>query len=102
MAVPEAPVADDEDIPQHEVRALHLLVKHRESRKPRSWRSGDREITISRDEALTKLATLRARLTSEGGPKKLRERFAALARTESDCSSAKRGGDLGAFGFAKM
>ena len=32
----------------------------------------------------------------------LRATFEELARTESDCSSAKRGGDLGYFGPKKM
>jgi NIMA-interacting peptidyl-prolyl cis-trans isomerase 1 len=32
----------------------------------------------------------------------LRATFEELAKTESDCSSAKRGGDLGFFGRKKM
>ena len=32
----------------------------------------------------------------------LRATFEELARTESDCTSAKRGGDLGFFGRRKM
>ncbi len=38
----------------------------------------------------------RERLTTGG------EDFATLATTESDCSSAKRGGDLGEFGPGQM
>ncbi len=33
---------------------------------------------------------------------KLEEAFAQLASTESDCSSAKHGGDLGYFGKGQM
>ena len=38
----------------------------------------------------------------QADPKELRATFEELARTESDCSSAKRGGDLGFFGRRKM
>ena len=34
--------------------------------------------------------------------KELRATFEELAKTESDCTSAKRGGDLGFFGKKKM
>ena len=37
-----------------------------------------------------------------GDPKELRATFEELAKTESDCTSAKRGGDLGFFGRKKM
>ena len=39
---------------------------------------------------------------SELDPKELRATFEELARTESDCSSAKRGGDLGFFGRSEF
>ena len=41
-------------------------------------------------------------LEEEGNLEELRATFEELARTESDCSSAKRGGDLGFFGRRKM
>ena len=41
-------------------------------------------------------------LEEEGNLDELRATFEELARTESDCSSAKRGGDLGFFGRRKM
>lgn len=41
-------------------------------------------------------------IEEEGNLDELRATFEELARTESDCSSAKRGGDLGFFGRRKM
>ncbi len=41
-------------------------------------------------------------LEDEGNLDELKATFEELARTESDCSSAKRGGDLGFFGRRKM
>ena len=39
---------------------------------------------------------------SKGDFKELRATFEELAKTESDCSSAKRGGDLGFFGRSEF
>eukprot|EP00161_Ancyromonas_sigmoides_P023194 TRINITY_DN722_c1_g1_i1.p2 TRINITY_DN722_c1_g1~~TRINITY_DN722_c1_g1_i1.p2 ORF type:complete len:116 (+),score=44.79 TRINITY_DN722_c1_g1_i1:291-638(+) len=78
-------------VPQ--VRASHLLVKHRGSRRPASWREDP--ITRTKEEALEILAAHRVSLTSGTD-------FAGLAGTESDCSSAKRGGDLGWFEHGTM
>lgn len=81
--------------PQHQrVRASHLLVKHRNSRRPASWK--DPVITRSEDEALQKIKEYRASIESGEAD------FAKLASTESDCSSARRGGDLGEFGPGEM
>lgn len=75
------------------VRASHLLVKHRDSRRPSSWK--ERVITRSREEALEMIQAFRVRLLSG-------EDFATLASQESHCSSARRGGDLGEFGPGQM
>lgn len=75
------------------VRCSHLLVKHTGSRNPKSWRAP--VVTLSKEEALAKLAALRARVVAG-------EDFAALASVDSDCSSAARGGDLGVFGRGQM
>ncbi|CAR21419.1 Peptidyl-prolyl cis-trans isomerase [Lachancea thermotolerans] len=75
------------------VRCLHLLIKHKDSRRPASHRS--EHITLSKDEALQELAAYQQRL--EQG-----ERFEDLARERSDCSSFKRGGDLGFFARGEM
>lgn len=79
--------------PDH-VRAAHLLVKHRDSRNPKSWKND--HITISKEEAIEKLKGFEQRIRS--GETTLME----LAKTESDCSSHSRGGDLGVFGKGQM
>ncbi|CAG8487378.1 2388_t:CDS:2 [Diversispora eburnea] len=77
-----------------QIRASHLLVKHKGSRRPTSWK----EPTIKRtkEEALEVIKSYHSRITS--GEITLEE----LASTESDCSSAKRNGDLGFFGEGQM
>lgn len=76
------------------VQASHLLVKHRESRRPASWRNDN--ITISKEEALETLQGFEEQIKS--GEKSFEE----LASQYSDCSSAKRGGDLGPFSRGQM
>jgi NIMA-interacting peptidyl-prolyl cis-trans isomerase 1 len=89
---------------EESVRASHLLVKHAGSRRPSSWKEAT--ITRSPEEALAAVQDFHARLTANGDScfqnETLAAEFAALARTESHCSSASRGGDLGAFGRGKM
>lgn len=76
------------------VRASHLLIKHNESRRPASWKSD--KITRSKQEAIEILKNHIKRI--ENGEATLSE----IATTESDCSSAKRGGDLGFFEKGQM
>lgn len=71
------------------VRANHLLIKHNGSRRPASWKSEN--ITRSKQEAIDILQ--KHQQSIKNGEKTLSE----IAKTESDCSSAKRGGDLGFF-----
>lgn len=71
-----------------EVQASHLLVKHSGSRRPSSWR--EENITRSKEEARKILEGYIQRI-EEG------ETFAELASKYSDCSSFKKGGDLGPF-----
>ena len=68
------------------IRAAHLLVKHKDSRRPSSWR--EEKITRSKDEAIEILKAHEKKI--RGGDAKL----ADLATKESDCSSARKGGDL--------
>jgi peptidyl-prolyl cis-trans isomerase NIMA-interacting 1 len=81
------------------VRILHILKKHKGSRRPSSWRQA--KITATKEEATEELKGLMEILQEESGEDQ-RATFEELARTESDCSSAKRGGDLGFFGPKKM
>ena len=77
-----------------QVRASHLLVKHRDSRRPSSWR--EENITRSKEEALDILAGYRRQIVNKEAT------FEELAGKYSDCSSAKKGGDLGMFGKGQM
>jgi len=76
------------------IRTAHLLVKHRESRRPSSWRQA--EITRSKDEAMSIIQGHEQRIKS--GSTSLGD----LATTESDCPSARKRGDLGFFGKGDM
>lgn len=71
------------------IQASHILVKHRDSRRPSSWR--EENITRTKDEALEILLGYRDKIVAG------EISFAELASKYSDCSSAKRGGDLGPF-----
>ncbi|KAI9679668.1 MAG: protein kinase ssp1 [Trizodia sp. TS-e1964] len=76
------------------IRASHLLIKHSGSRRPSSWKEA--EITRSKEEAIEILRGHEARI-KDGGAK-----LGDLAVTESDCSSARKRGDLGFFGQGDM
>ncbi|XP_064415693.1 peptidyl-prolyl cis-trans isomerase NIMA-interacting 1 [Latimeria chalumnae] len=76
------------------VRCSHLLVKHNQSRRPSSWRQ--ERITRSKEEALKLIHGYIEKIKSGT------EDFETLASQFSDCSSAKAGGDLGAFGRGQM
>lgn len=82
------------DASDGKIRAAHLLVKHKESRRPSSWREAN--ITRSKDEAL-KIITGYAEQIRSG-----QTTLGALAASESDCSSARKKGDLGFFGKNEM
>ena len=68
------------------IRASHLLVKHRGSRRPSSWREA--EITRTKEEAMSIILAQESRIRS--GATSLGD----LATTESDCSSSRKRGDL--------
>jgi NIMA-interacting peptidyl-prolyl cis-trans isomerase 1 len=76
------------------IRAAHLLVKHKESRLPSSWR--ETNITRTKEEAVEMLKGYEQQIRS--GDKQLGE----LAVSESDDSSARKRGDLGFFGKGQM
>lgn len=74
----------------NKVRASHLLIKHNQSRRPASWKSPN--ITRTKEEAIQQLTQYEKQLRQEP---ELASAFKKLASTESDCSSAREGGDLG-------
>ncbi|CDK29651.1 unnamed protein product [Kuraishia capsulata CBS 1993] len=77
-----------------EVRVNHLLLKHKDSRRPASWKS--ESITRTKEEAIEELKEWERKIKS--GEVKLSD----VATTESDCSSHSKGGDLGFFGRRQM
>lgn len=72
--------------PAGKIRAAHLLVKHRDSRRPSSWK--EENITRTKEEAREILERHEERIKNGGVP------LGELATTESDCNSAKKRGDL--------
>ncbi|KAI9218814.1 A mutant Pin1 peptidyl-prolyl Cis-Trans isomerase [Blastocladiella britannica] len=81
--------------PEGTIRASHILVKHRDSRRPQSWRQPE-PITITKEEALAQVEKHRAAIVDK------QVTFDDLARDVSDCSSARNGGDLSFFGRGQM
>lgn len=71
-----------------------MLVKHRDSRRPSSWK--EPEIRRTKEEALEILRGHEERV--KNGEVSLGD----LATSESDCSSARKKGDLGFFGHGDM
>uniref|UniRef100_A0AAV1UHV1 Peptidyl-prolyl cis-trans isomerase n=1 Tax=Peronospora matthiolae TaxID=2874970 RepID=A0AAV1UHV1_9STRA len=96
----------DDSSGSESVQALHILVKHSGSRRPSSWRQ--ETITRSKAVAEAKAGGIRDKLlahveaNADRSCEALRELFEQIAKEESDCSSAKRGGDLGPFTRGKM
>ena len=88
MAQHHTPAARTDILDQGEgkIRCAHLLVKHRDSRRPSSWREA--EITRSKEEAIEILKGYEERIQS--GEATLGD----IAISESDCSSARKKGDL--------
>jgi len=83
------------------VRASHLLVKHSGSRNPSSWK--EKTIIRTKQDATSILRGHQDDLNlSLSDPAALAQKFAELASQHSDCSSAKKGGDLGNFGPGQM
>lgn len=92
----EMPTADQErDRSQRapKVRASHILVKHRDSRRPSSWR--EEVITRSKEEAIEILKGYINKINTDST-------FEEIAQKYSDCNSAKRQGDLGWFEPGQM
>jgi NIMA-interacting peptidyl-prolyl cis-trans isomerase 1 len=73
------------------IRCRHVLIKHVGSRNPENWQH--QPVTRSREDAKQLLQELSQDLRSG------EITFEHLALKRSDCSSAKRGGDLGDISF---
>jgi len=76
------------------IRVAHLLVKHRDSRRPSSWREAN--VTRTKEEAIEMLKGYEQQIRA--GDKQLGK----LAVSKSDDSSARKRGDLGFFGKGQM
>jgi len=85
------------------VRASHLLIKHKGSRRAASWKDPEgREITQrTKDQAIAILKQHRDAIVAAGAANQAAT-FAQLAKQHSDCGSASAGGDLGEFGRGQM
>ncbi|XP_018567701.1 putative peptidyl-prolyl cis-trans isomerase dodo [Anoplophora glabripennis] len=92
--VPDKPAEPVSSSGPEQVQCSHLLVKHKDSRRPSSWR--EENITRAKEEALDLVKSYREQIVQG------KASFAELASRYSDCSSAKRGGDLGPFGKGAM
>ncbi|KAB5547531.1 hypothetical protein DKX38_010937 [Salix brachista] len=73
-----------------QVRASHILIKHEGSRRKASWKDPDGRVikNTTRDSAVSQLKAIREDIVSG------KAKFEDVASRVSDCSSAKRGGDL--------
>ncbi|GFY80445.1 peptidylprolyl cis/trans isomerase, NIMA-interacting 1 [Actinidia rufa] len=85
-------------MPSDKVRASHILIKHQGSRRKASWKDPEGRIitATTREAAVSQLKGLRDDIVSGDA------KFEDVAARHSDCSSAKRGGDLGSFGKGQM
>lgn len=80
------------------IHASHILLKHTQSRKPfRTVNQQQIPVTRSLLEAVQLATELRSELYMKGP-----EEFAKKALLVSECSSARKGGDLGKFGHGVM
>lgn len=76
------------------IRCSHILVKNIDSRRPTSWR--EEEITRTREDALATIKAYRKQIAAHVVS------FVDVACRYSDCSSARREGDLGPFSRGQM
>lgn len=76
------------------------MKKHAGSRRPASWRCPN--VTQSKEDAIAQIEDISAQLKACATPDEMYKLFAEIAQVESDCGSAKQGGDLGSFGRGAM
>jgi len=80
------------------VRASHILCKHMSSRNPVSRRTGN-AITINQEAAREEMDHYIAQLKASPS---LKDTFAEIAKSRSDCGSFSKAGDLGFFERGQM
>ncbi|CAN0861450.1 Peptidyl-prolyl cis-trans isomerase Pin1, partial [Linum grandiflorum] len=82
----------------NQVRASHILIKHEGSRRKASWKDPEGRVIMNttKESAIATLKQFREDILSG------KAKFDDVAARHSDCSSAKRGGDLGPFGRGQM
>jgi NIMA-interacting peptidyl-prolyl cis-trans isomerase 1 len=86
-----------------QVQVLHILKKHKGSRRPASWRNDN--ITQSKETSIEQITAFRNKLIEtekSNGSQAMYDLFQKIAFDESDCGSHERGGDLGLFGRGQM
>lgn len=73
------------------MKASHILIKHQGSRRKASWKDPEGVVisATTRSAAVERLQQIREEIDSG------KTRFEEAATQHSDCSSYKRGGDLG-------
>ncbi|GKU99284.1 hypothetical protein SLEP1_g12152 [Rubroshorea leprosula] len=81
-----------------QVKASHILIKHQGSRRKASWKDPEGRVisNTTKESAISQLKAVREDIVSG------KTKFEEVASRYSDCSSAKRGGDLGPFGRGQM
>ena len=79
---------------ENQVRVLHILQKHTDSRNPFD-RYRNKQVTRSKDEAIANIQNIRSQISSA-------DDFQRLAQEHSECGSAAQMGDLGFFGPGQM
>lgn len=84
------------------ISAMHIIRKHKGSRRPCSWRTQNQKITCTKTEALDKVHEMRNKITASRDVNEMKNMFKEMAQTESDCNSAKKMGDLGKVVQGKM
>eukprot|EP01064_Diplonema_japonicum_P028229 TRINITY_DN4279_c4_g1_i1.p1 TRINITY_DN4279_c4_g1~~TRINITY_DN4279_c4_g1_i1.p1 ORF type:complete len:295 (+),score=48.95 TRINITY_DN4279_c4_g1_i1:54-887(+) len=81
------------------VHIYHILLKHRESRNPKSFRDPVNPVKRSKGDAIERLMELKEVIARNENPFDELKRY---AKKYSDCSSAKAGGDIGHISKGKM
>jgi len=100
--LPNSTLKFDIELLPNQVRASHILVKHKNSRRLASWKD-EHGLEIKQRTVEEAKATLSKFLSEIKASSNKAETFAKIAKTQSDCSSGPRNsGDLNWFGPGQM